>query len=597
MAYFSQEIIDEVRLQNNIIDVVSSYVPLKQRGSTYIGLCPFHNEKTPSFTVSADKQMYYCFGCGAGGNVFTFLSQMENCTFPEAVEKLAERVHIKLPAQNYSDEDKKRDMLKEKLLNIHTHAGRFYYDTLHLPEGKKALDYITNRKIKSNIQRKFGLGYSPESGYALCDFLLSKGYTKDEILKSGLAAQNKNGSGMHDKFVGRIMFPIFNVLGKVVGFGGRSMKKDGPKYLNSPETLIFNKSRNLYGLNFAKATKKHEIILVEGYMDMISIYQAGFFNVAASLGTAFNTQHARTLKRYFSEVILLYDSDEAGTNAALRAIPVLTAEGFKVKVLQVPDGKDPDEFIKHKGSMEFGKLLYNAENYITFQVNCIRKQYNMQNTEHKVIFTTEAAKILSKVENSIERDAYAKEISDYTGIAYDAVLNEISKILTGREKTFEEETRKKLIKQYSNNTLYQSPLFKGIIIAQKNLIYICIVNKSVWEKIKTVITPNEFLDDFYKTFCSIIYDMNSQDKNIFAGDIISLFESSEDQKRAAEIFSMNIKFENIKSLEKAVNEEIKIIKRQNIDKMISDAMDIKEIQNLLKYKKELDRLYISIADS
>ena len=361
--YYPDDVIEEVRTRNDIVDVISQYVNLKKKGANYFGLCPFHNEKTASFSVNSEKQFYYCFGCGAAGNVFSFLMEMENLDFPEAMKKLAERAHINLPEPEKSAQVIAAEQTKQRLFDIHTAAGRYFYDCLQEKQGEQARAYLTKRQMDPRMARKFGIGYSPDSYDALFKHLKEKGFTLSDILKSGLVLENKDGKGYHDRFRGRLMFPIFDVQGRVVGFGGRILAKGEPKYLNSPETILFSKSRNLYGLNFAKAAKKRELILVEGYMDMLSIYQAGFKNVVASLGTAFNNDHARTLKRFADDVILLYDSDEAGTNAALRAIPVLVKNGFRVKVTQVPDGKDPDEFIKKYGDFDIAGACYPEKHF------------------------------------------------------------------------------------------------------------------------------------------------------------------------------------------------------------------------------------------
>ncbi|MBR5122437.1 MAG: DNA primase [Anaerotignum sp.] len=433
---YPREVIDEVRLQNDIVEVISQYVPLKQKGNSYFGLCPFHNEKTASFSVNSEKQFYYCFGCGAAGNVFSFLMEMENMEFPEAIKKLAERAHIDLPEPEKSAQVVAAEQAKQRLFDIHTTAGRYFYECLQEKQGEEARGYLTKRQMDPRIARKFGIGYSPDSYDALFKHLKEKGFTVSDILKSGLVLENKDGKGYHDRFRGRLMFPIFDVQGRVVGFGGRILAKGEPKYLNSPETILFNKSRNLYGLNFAKAAKKRELILVEGYMDMLSIYQAGFHNVVASLGTAFNNDHARTLKRFADDVILLYDSDEAGTNAALRAIPVLVKNGFRVKVTQVPDGKDPDEFIKAKGAAEFSRLLINAVHYISFEIACIQRKYNLKNPEHRVRFATEAAETLAKLDSEIERNVYLGEVSRVTGVEEKAIRAEIDKLLRKEDEDY-----------------------------------------------------------------------------------------------------------------------------------------------------------------
>lgn len=595
--FYSQDLVEEIRMQNDIVDVISEYVSLKQKGSSFFGLCPFHNENTPSFSVSPEKQLYYCFGCGASGNVYSFVMQMENCDFLEALQRLAARVNITLPEPSLSAEAEKEENLKKALYEIHTLAGRFYYNELNKESGAFAREYLEKRQIHNNILRKFGIGYSPEKKDGLYKHLKEKGFKDEVILKSGLVLKDKNGGGFHDRFRNRVMFPIFDVRGRCIGFGGRIISKGEPKYLNSPETPIFNKSRNLYGLNYARAAKSKEIILVEGYMDMITIYQAGFKNVAASLGTAFNGEHAKTLKKFAEDIILLFDSDDAGINAALRAIPVLTSNGFRVKVLNVPGGKDPDEYIKKYGSREFSKLLLNAENYITFQVNCIRKQYNMQNTEHRVIFTTEAAKVLSKVDSEIERDVYVKEISGYTNISQDAIKKEILKIINKEENSFRLEAEKNRIRQYSGENSGKSiSKSTGILKSQKNILYLCSKNENVCKRVSEILKPVEFSDTVYQKTAELIYDAFERGNAVFPAEIVNYFLSVEEQRKASEIFNLKVHYENLREMEKALTIDVKFIKKANIDFELERAKTAEEVQNFINLKKKLDEINITISD-
>ena len=348
MAYYSDELIEEVRSRNDIVDVISGYVRLTKKGSTYFGLCPFHNEKTGSFSVSPNKQMYYCFGCGAGGNVFTFLMQYENFSFPEAMEALAERAGIELPKQEMSAQAKKEADKRQILLEINKAAGKYYYMLLRSEHGKQAYEYFKKRELSDATMQKFGLGYSDKYSDDLYRYLRKLGYDDAILKESGLVSIDEVRGG-HDKFWNRAMFPIMDVHNKVIGFGGRVMGDGEPKYLNSPETKVFDKSRNLYALNFARQTKKPQMLLCEGYMDVIALHQAGFDNAVASLGTAFTSGHASLLKRYTKEVYLTFDSDGAGIKAALRAIPILKEVGLTAKVINMKPYKDPDEFITWSG--------------------------------------------------------------------------------------------------------------------------------------------------------------------------------------------------------------------------------------------------------
>ena len=590
---YPREVIDEVRLQNDIVEVISQYVPLKQKGNSYFGLCPFHNEKTASFSVNSEKQFYYCFGCGAAGNVFSFLMEMENMDFPEAMKKLAERAHITLPEPEKSAQVIAAELTKQRLFDIHTAAGRYFYECLQEKQGEQARAYLTKRQMDPRMARKFGIGYSPDRYDALFKHLKEKGFTVSDILKSGLVLENKDSKGYHDRFRGRLMFPIFDVQGRVVGFGGRILAKGEPKYLNSPETILFSKSRNLYGLNFAKAAKKRELILVEGYMDMLSIYQAGFHNVVASLGTAFNQEHARTLKRFADDVILLYDSDEAGTNAALRAIPVLVKNGFRVKVTQVPDGKDPDEFIKAKGAAEFSKLLINAVHYISFEIACIQRKYNLKNPEHRVRFATEAAETLAKLDSEIERNVYLGEVSRVTGVEEEAIRSEIRKLMRKEDEAFQKEAEKRQ-QNLKNYTAEGRKVEKGLIEAQRNLLYYAAQHQGVYDILKGILEEDDFTEDVFRRAFHFIGELWSSSGHVFPADLVSRFEETKEQKMATEIFAVQLPTENGADMEKAINEQVRYLKRTKIDHLTATAATVEEIQKMVEAKRKLDSLYITI---
>lgn len=590
---YPREIIEEVRLQNDIVEVISQYVPLKQKGGSYFGLCPFHNEKTPSFSVNSEKQFYYCFGCGAAGNVFGFLMEMENCDFPEALKKLADRAHVSLPEPEKSAQAMVAEQLKARLFEIHTVAGRFYHDILQSDEGAAARSYMKERKLKPNITRKFGLGFAPERRNVLLEHLKEKGYSINDMLQSGLVIENKDKNGYHDRFRGRLMFPIFDPQGRVVGFGGRIMGKGEPKYLNSPETILFSKSRNLYGLNFAKAARKKELILVEGYMDMISLYQAGFHNVVAALGTAFNQEHARTLKKFAEDIILLYDSDEAGTNAALRAIPVLTSNGFRVRVTQVPDGKDPDDFIKENGALAFSKLLINAVHYISFEIACIRRNYNLDNPEHKVRFATEAADILSKLDNAIERNVYAGEVSRMTGVEEGAIRSEIDKRVKKVDDAFQKEAEKRRQMNQKASSV-GGHREKGLMEAQRSILYFSASEQKVYEKLVSVLDKEDFTEDLYYRVFQTIGQLWGEVGNVFPAELVSYFENTAEQKPVTEVFAIQLPAQSKEDLQKAMNEAVKLLKRTKIDKLTATATTVEELQGLVEAKRMLDSLYITI---
>ena len=416
--YYSDEIIEEVRSRNDIVDVISGYVKLQKKGSSWFGLCPFHNEKSPSFSVSRTKQMFYCFGCGKGGNVFTFIMEYENFTFIEAVRYLAERAGMTLPEAEETPEQKKAAGLKTKLLEINKIAAKYFYYLLTTDHGAQAMDYLTNtRRLLPETIVRFGLGYSDKFSDDLYRYLKNKGYSDTLLKESGLVTLDERRGGA-DKFWNRVMFPIMDANNRVVGFGGRVMGDGAPKYLNSPETKVFDKSRNLYGLNFARTSRRPNFIICEGYLDVISMHQAGFTNAVASLGTAFTSPHASLIKRYTDEVILAYDSDGAGVRAALRAIPILKEAGLKIRVLHLTPYKDPDEFIKNMGIEAFEKRIEDAENSFMFEVGVIEKEHNLNDPQGKTDFYNAIARKLLEFTQELERNNYIEAVARQYGIAF-----------------------------------------------------------------------------------------------------------------------------------------------------------------------------------
>lgn len=389
--FYPEDLVEEIRIKNDVVDVVSSYVKLQRKGSSYFGLCPFHNEKSPSFSVSPGKQMYYCFGCGAGGNVFTFIMEYENYTFQEAIKYLADRVGVDLPEVEFSKEAKEQADLKTNILEINKQAAQYFYLQLKKDNGKIAYDYLKNRELSDETMTRFGLGYSSKYSNNLYQFFKNKGYT-DEILKQTGLFNIDEKKGVYDKFWNRVIFPIMDVNNKVIGFGGRVMGDGSPKYLNSPETKVFDKSRNLYGLNFARTSRKSYLLLCEGYMDVIALHQAGFTNAVASLGTALTQGHANLMKRYTEQVYITYDNDGAGRNAAVRAIPILKDVGITVKIINMQPYKDPDEFIKNLGKDAFEERIEHAINSFMFELEIMEQEYDMKDPESKTKFFHEVAK-------------------------------------------------------------------------------------------------------------------------------------------------------------------------------------------------------------
>ena len=414
---YPEEVVEEVRMKNDIVDVISGYVKLQKKGSNYFGLCPFHNEKSPSFSVSPSKQMYYCFGCGAGGNVITFVMEYENYSFMEALQMLADRAGVALPKQEYSKEAKEAADLRTALLEINRMAANYYYFQLTNPQGEVGYRYLRDRQLADDTIRHFGLGFANKTSDDLYRYLRAKGYD-DKILKeTGLVTIEERGA--HDKFWNRVMFPIMDVNNRVIGFGGRVMGAGEPKYLNSPETKLFDKSRNLYGLNYARLSREKYILICEGYMDVIAMHQAGFTNAVASLGTAFTTQHAALLKRYTDKVVLTYDSDGAGTKAALRAIPILRDVGMSIRVLNMQPHKDPDEFIKNMGAEAFRERIEQARNSFLFEIDVLKRNYEMDDPEQKTEFYNQVAKKLCEFPEALERENYLEAVSREFFINYE----------------------------------------------------------------------------------------------------------------------------------------------------------------------------------
>lgn len=574
--YYPNEVIDEIREGNDIVDVIGSYVKLTKKGSSYMGLCPFHREKTPSFSVSADNQFYHCFGCGASGNVISFVMNYENYSFLDSIKFLAERINYTLPETGYSKSDEYKRELKNRLFEMHKSAAKFYYDQLQSDNGKNACEYLDNRKVSQAVRNKFGLGYSPIKRGALFNHLIGMGYDQEDILKSGLAYKRDNGE-IADKFFNRLMFPIIDVYGNFIGFGGRVIGEGEPKYLNSPETLIFNKSKNLYNLNLARHAKTKEFILVEGYMDVISIYEAGFHNVVAALGTAFNDNHANALKRYANSAILLFDSDEAGVKAVLRAIPVLKRAGIQAKVLQVKDAKDPDEYIKRFGAFAFGELLKTAVNNVVFRVDLLKNKYNLTIPEERVLFINEVIDIISEIESDVEREVYIKEIADITNVDAETIKSELLKRNLNISFNYKPQKMKKKASGIAENAL-------------NNILYLLATNKFLYLKSKAGINVKEFEDEFSVDFYKILADLYENDKPVVAADIASRFIESQQQSRVSSIFMLQLPFDNEADIVKAFNDQIRIVKEAYINKQLEVETDGEKIADLIKEKKNIANL-------
>jgi DNA primase len=509
----NDEIIEKIRDSSDLFNLVSEYLPLKRAGSNYIGLCPFHNEKTPSFTVSETKQLFHCFGCGEGGDAISFIMKMENLSFLEAIKFLADKYGI--PLEENKNVNEKLVLEKEKIYRINVEAARFYY--YNLINNKRPIIYLDNRKINRNIINQFGLGYSSDSWDGIYKYLKGKGYDEKDIEKAGLIGRKKDGIGYYDKFRDRIMFPIIDTRGRIAGFGGRALDNTMPKYLNSQDTLVFSKGNMLYGLNLVKKhSDRKKIILVEGYMDVISLFKNGINYSVASLGTAFTQNQAKLLKRYGEEIYICYDSDKAGINATNKALRILRNEEIEPKVIVLPSGQDPDDFIKNNGLKEFEKLLTKALNYMEYKIFINKQKYNLSKAEDKIKFTKEIAKNLRELKSPIEKDVYIDKISEDTGISKEAIRREALGINHSSGKTIYED--KYINTKYRDNKNKITPikivLESAHLTAEKTLLKLMIENKDYYEKIRKQLNKEDFLNYECSIIANIVFEEYSNDPQL-----------------------------------------------------------------------------------
>ncbi len=588
--YYPDELVEEVRAKSDIVDVISGYVRIQKKGSSYFGLCPFHNEKSPSFSVSPGKQMYYCFGCGAGGNVFTFIMNYENFTFPEAVKLLAERAGVNLPEIEYSEEIKKKENKRAKLLEVNKEAAKYFYYQLRSDKGAIGYRYLSGRQLSDETIRQFGLGFANKTSDDLTRYLKNKGYS-DEILKEAGLASFEERFGMHDKFWNRVMFPIQDINHRVIGFGGRVMGEGTPKYLNSPETPIFDKSRNLYGLNFARTARKNNIILCEGYMDVIAMHQAGFHQAAASLGTAFTPGQANLLRRYTEEVLLAYDSDGAGVKAALRAITILKETGLSGKVINLEPYKDPDEFIKNLGKEAFQDRIDHAENSFFFEIRILEREFHMEDPESKTKFHREIAKRLCSFTEEVERENYISAIAQKYHIGF--------------------ENLRKLVISYAAQTGLVKPVERPKSGIQKKstpednakrvqrLLITWITDEpSLYKKIEKYISAQDFTEELYRNVADKLFQ-SLRDGTYNPASIISSFEEEETQREAAALFNTKLEaIETKQDREKAFHDILYAVKKNSYDYfsagMGTDAAALNKVIEGKKELEELSKTHISI---
>ena len=592
--YYPDEVIEEVRSSNNIVDIIGGYVRLQKKGSSYFGLCPFHNEKSPSFSVSPNKQMYYCFGCGAGGNVFTFIMEYENQSFPEAVKILADRAGIALPEAELTEEQKRERNKRQLLLEINKTAANYFYYLLNGDQGQQAREYLENRRLSKETQIHFGLGYASKYSNDLYLYLKKKGY-QDQILKeTGLLTYDEK-RGAHDKFWNRVMFPIMDVNNRVIGFGGRVMGDGTPKYLNSPETMLFDKSRNLYGLNYARTSRKPYMIICEGYMDVIAMHQAGFTNAVASLGTAFTTQHSVLLKRYTQEVRLAYDSDGAGQKAALRAIPILKSAGINVRVIHMDPYKDPDEFIKNLGTEAFQERIDAAESSFMFEISVLEKNYKQSDPEGRASFMKAMARRLLEFPQELERNIYIDAIAGRYGIASE----ELKRMVNSFGASMSREQVEAAI--YQQQEREEMPAKKrvekedSVLTAQKFFLTWLIEEPSIYDKTKDYINEDDFVEPLYHHVAALVFEELRATGQVMPARILNQFEDVEEQKTAASLFNTRLKTDDDPAVrEKALNETVKRIKKNSLELKSRSVREIADLQKIIKEKAQLQKLYISL---
>ncbi len=589
--YYSDELIEEVRSRNDIVDVISSYVKLKKSGATYFGLCPFHNEKSPSFSVTPSKQMYYCFGCGEGGNIYSFIMKYENYSFLEAVKLLADRAGVALPEAEYSAEEKKNRDLKATLFEINKKAAIYFYHQLKSDKGKVGLSYFRERGLSEKDIVHFGLGYADKTSNDLYRYLKSLGYA-DEILKeTGLFSFLEKGT--YDKFFNRVMFPILDINGRVIGFGGRVMGEGKPKYLNSPETRIFEKSRNLYGMNFARTARASYMLICEGYMDVIALQKSGFTNAVAALGTAFSEQHAMLLKRYIKEAVLTFDSDEAGRKAALRAIPLLKKAGIAVKVLDMSPYKDPDEFIKNLGTDEYQKRIDGATDAFIFEIRMLKENYHLTVPREKAEFYNRTAEKLLEFQNELERNVYIDAVSREFMIPLESLESSVKRLavnyVAGSSKEFEaddeESKAKRKVSRDKDN---------GIIKAQRLLLTWLIEDLTLYDKIKDNIDENDFLLPIYHKVAEMLFEQFRQGE-VNPAKILNEFMDEEEHKEAAKLFNTSMREDmSIEEKEKALNDMVIKVRQNSLDEKAKNVSDVSELQEIIDKQKKLKKLHISL---
>ncbi len=608
MPKYSDDLIEEIRSRNDIVDVIGETVKLKRSGANYFGLCPFHNEKTGSFSVSRDKQMYYCFGCGAGGNVISYVMDYENYSFPEAVKFLADRAGVELPEYEETAEEKRARSFKERVLECLKTAAVYYYKKLYSNEGKLGLDYLKKRGLTDETIKSFGLGFSGRGYDELIKYLKEKGFSVDIIEAAGLCNISEK-YGMTDRFFNRVMFPIMDINSKVIGFGGRVMGDGKPKYLNSPETIVFDKSHNMYGLNVARRSRKPYKIVCEGYMDVISMHQAGFTEAVASLGTAFTSGHASLLRRYANDIRLTYDSDEAGMKAAMRAIPICNEAGLPTKVIHMDPYKDPDEFIKEMGSEKFQERINEAENSFFFELRFMERGLDLSDPEDRTAFLKKAAARLADIDDEISRETYISSVAAKYSVKEEILRRSVAVAYEKREER--EASRLSIagdgmMTGYSRNDVDNTGTFgegkdrntrSGSEKAERYLLTWISDDENVYEAVKPYITPEDFGSELTKNLARMIYD-GYEKKNFNIAEIITRFAIEDQAREASSIINAHIEaVESESERSGALTDLVIKVKKAALDRKKNDDDGTDPLKKALEEKKalaELKHIKISI---
>ena len=583
------DFLQELKARSDMVDVASSYLNLKRRGRNMVGLCPFHGEKTPSFNIYPENGSFYCFGCGAGGDVITFIRKIENLDYIEAVRFLAQRAGLDMPENSY---DEGLSNLRKRIYEANREAGRFFYRQLYTKQGEKALSYLRGRALSEQTIRHFGLGYSPPSRFTLTDYLRKKGFKDNELVQANLAVKGSRG-GIADRFFDRVMFPIIDLRGNVIAFGGRIMGDAKPKYLNTADTMVFKKSTNLFALNLAKNDGSRKLILAEGYMDVIALHQAGFTNAVATLGTALTQEQALLMKRYADEVVICYDADEAGQKAAQRAIGLLRSAGMLIRVLSIPGAKDPDEFIREngdKGPAKFKQLLQNSGNDVEYRLQKLKGTFDLRQTEGKVAYLTEASKVLASLENTIEREIYAGKLSDEIGIQKESVMQQVEKYahtkdIGERKKQFRQIQTETSARKDQTNPQKADNLRAAR--AEEALIAYVMNNPDKALRVLQKLPVDKMMTDFNRRVYRIVTSRIAQGKSAMLMDISEQFTNEEN----GAIAGMLSKYTADAATEQAACEYINVILSEHDRISVkqsanADISDITDYLNKLRKKKQ-----------